>query len=193
MEFNNVDYAGSFSFVDDCPDLSLPEVALIGRSNVGKSSLINALCERRSLAFISSHPGKTQSINLYVVNEKVVLTDLPGYGYAKVSKAMRGKWEKMVRNYLLNRKGLYCVLQLVDASIPPQSSDIEFSNQLGEQTIPFVIVFTKTDKRSKTGSGRKAYLAKLQETWETLPPSYAVSAVKRTGLDPLREFILGAG
>jgi len=190
MEFNEVSYLGSFSKVQDCPSSNMPEFAFIGRSNVGKSSLINALCSRKALAYTSSHPGKTQSINLYTIENSVILTDLPGYGYAKVSKSMRKAWLKMVNTYLLKREHLYCVMQLIDGSIPPQQADIDFTNWLGENQLPLAFVFTKMDKKKKIGSGPEAYLDKLKENWESMPPSYVVSSVKKTGLIQLREFLL---
>ncbi|HCK23107.1 MAG TPA: YihA family ribosome biogenesis GTP-binding protein, partial [Bacteroidetes bacterium] len=168
MDFTSVVYSDSFSKVEDCPPAGKPEFAFIGRSNVGKSSLINALCERKALAFTSSQPGKTQSINFYTINDAWLLVDLPGYGYAKVSKTMRSSWKVMVEGYLENRESLFCVFQLIDHAIPPQQADIDFSNWLGEREIPFVLVFTKADKRSKDKKTNtvKAYLEKLAGYWE---------------------------
>ncbi len=191
MDFTSVEYTDSYSKVEDCPPAGKPEFAFIGRSNVGKSSLINALCERKALAFTSSQPGKTQSINFYTINEAWLLVDLPGYGYAKVSKTMRSNWKTMVEGYLENRESLFCVFQLIDHSIPPQQADIDFSNWLGERQIPFILVFTKADKRSKDKKTPtvKAYLEKLSGYWEVLPPHFVASAVKGTGLKEIRAYI----
>ena len=191
MDFTSVVYSDSFSKVEDCPPAGKPEFAFIGRSNVGKSSLINALCERKALAFTSSKPGKTQSINFYTINDAWLLVDLPGYGYAKVSKTMRSSWKVMVEGYLENRESLFCVFQLIDHAIPPQQADIDFSNWLGEREIPFVLVFTKADKRSKDKKTNtvKAYLEKLAGYWEVMPPYFVASAVKGTGLPEIRSYI----
>ena len=191
MDFTSVVYSDSFSKVEDCPPAGKPEFAFIGRSNVGKSCLINALCERKALAFTSSQPGKTQSINFYTINDAWLLVDLPGYGYAKVSKTMRSSWKVMVEGYLENRESLFCVFQLIDHAIPPQQADIDFSNWLGEREIPFVLVFTKADKRSKDKKTNtvKAYLEKLAGYWEVMPPYFVASAVKGTGLPEIRSYI----
>lgn len=191
MEFKSAEYVNSFSSVQDCPEPGLLELAFIGRSNVGKSSLINALCSRNALAYTSSQPGKTQSINFFLVNNQWYLVDLPGYGYARVSKTQRADWKKMVNGYLEKRQPLFCVFQLIDASIPPQAPDIEFSNWLGELGVPFVLVFTKADKKKKTKIATKeAYLEKLQTTWDALPPHFVTSATDKRGLEELRSYII---
>lgn len=190
MESVQAEYKGSFSKVDECPDPGLPEMAFIGRSNVGKSSLVNAICLQKNLAYISSNPGKTQSINFYLLNEVLYLVDLPGYGYARVSRTQRSAWEKMVRGYLEQRTSLFCVFQLVDASIPPQQADLDFTNWLGEQGLPVTLVFTKTDKRKKDkAAGAQAYLKKLSEFWEQLPPHLSTSSTTGAGVDLLRKYM----
>lgn len=190
MEIQSAVYLNSFSKVDDCPAPKETEIAFIGRSNVGKSSLINAFCGQQALAYTSSQPGKTQSINFYLVNNLWYLVDLPGYGYARVSKVQRAAWVNMVQGYLARRESLHCVLQLIDASIPPQQADLDFSNWLGEQGIPFVLVFTKADKKKKTKLNTKdAYLTKMEETWHSLPQAFTTSALDKRGLDELRYYI----
>ncbi|MCL4142226.1 UNVERIFIED_CONTAM: hypothetical protein GTU68_051665, partial [Idotea baltica] len=143
---NTVKFFKSSPSLNQCPPPDLPEFAFIGRSNVGKSSLINMLCGRKQIAKTSSTPGKTQLINHFLVDEQWYIVDLPGYGYAKVSKKERLKWKHFIDAYLINRPSLQCVLLLIDVRIPAQKSDIEFANWLGEHGIPFVIVFTKSDK-----------------------------------------------
>jgi GTP-binding protein len=168
-----------------------PEFAFVGRSNVGKSSLINMLVQRNKLAMISARPGKTQTINHFLVNDEWYLVDLPGYGYAKVSKDRRSKWIDFVRDYLQFRTNLMTTFLLVDASIPPQKSDLEFAGWMGENAIPFAVVFTKTDKEnsrmvSKNISGFKD---KMLELWEVLPPFFTTSATKGSGRDNILEYI----
>jgi GTP-binding protein len=190
MEIRSAIYVNSFSKVTDCPTPKEAEIAFIGRSNVGKSSLINAFCGLQALAYTSSQPGKTQSINFYLVNDGWYLVDLPGYGYARVSKTQRAAWGDMVQRYLSERPSLHCVFQLIDASIPPQQADLDFSNWLGEQGIPFVLVFTKADKKKKTKlKTQEAYLAKMEETWNTLPASFTTSAMDKRGLNELRNYV----
>lgn len=177
--------------MDKCPADHLPEYAFIGRSNVGKSSLINMLTHVKGLAKTSGTPGKTQLINHFIINEQWYLVDLPGYGFAKVSQTTRAKWEVMIKNYLQKRKNLVNVFALVDSRISPMASDIAFVNWLGEKHIPFVIVFTKTDKlnKRKTGENVRDFKNRLSETWEELPQVILSSADDKTGRDELLGFI----
>ena len=170
-----------------CPDAALPEVAMIGRSNVGKSSLINRLLESKKAAKTSATPGKTQLINHFLVENKWYLVDLPGYGFAKVSQKERAKWDKMVKNYLLHRRNLICLFILIDCRIPPQQSDLNFVQYAGKNGIPFVLVFTKADKQSalKTQDTLQAFAAKLRETWEEIPPFLVTSAQNGLGREAL--------
>lgn len=181
----------SSSNFSQCPDSSLPEFAFIGRSNVGKSSLINMLTGNSKLAMTSMTPGKTILINHYNINKEWYLVDLPGYGFAKRSKMMQEKFQKMIADYILQRNNLYNLFVLIDGNIPPQKIDLEFIEWLGENQIPFSIVFTKSDKSRKGNLGKNVdqFLQKLQETWEELPPYFKVSSVKKTGKDELLEHI----
>ena len=185
-------FIGSFTRIGQCPADGLPEYAFIGRSNVGKSSLINMLTGRKKLAMVSHTPGKTKTINYFRIDDSWFLVDLPGYGYAKVSKSDRFAWDRMIRAYLANRNTLSCVFVLIDSRIPPQRIDIEFLNWLGEMGIPFVIVFTKTDKLKKNQRGKQvnAFLNVLGETWETLPDYFMSSAVSSEGKEDILRFIL---
>ncbi|PRY13169.1 GTP-binding protein [Pontibacter ummariensis] len=177
--------------VEDCPAPNKPEYAFIGRSNVGKSSLINMLTEQKGLAKTSSSPGKTQLINHFLINDSWYLVDLPGYGYAKVSKGEREKWKKMINFYFQKRENLACVFVLIDSRHEPLKQDLEFINYLGGMGLPFVIVFTKLDKQSavKTDSTIAAYQRKLLETWEELPQMFRTSAETKAGRDEILNFI----
>lgn len=174
-----------------CPEPNMPEYAFIGRSNVGKSSLINMLTNQKKLAKVSSTPGKTQMINHFLINEDWYLVDLPGYGYAKISKTMRAKWERFIRNYLLQRVNLQCVLLLIDSRIAPQAKDLDFARWLGEMGIPFVLVFTKIDKNKKRELTQNVELFKKQflEEWEHMPEYFLSSAEKQIGKEEILEFI----
>ncbi len=174
-----------------CPTDDFPEFAFIGRSNVGKSSLINMLTNHKGLAKTSSKPGKTQTINHFVINDNWFLVDLPGYGYAGISKTMREKWVGMIDNYLNLRPNLQLVFVLVDSRLEPQANDIAFINKLGENGIPFSVVFTKTDKisKSKVGQNVATFKEKMLETWEELPPFFLTSAENTTGRDELLNYI----
>ena len=174
-----------------CPSPDLPEYAFIGRSNVGKSSLINMLTNHKGLAKTSSQPGKTQTINHFLINKNWYLVDLPGYGFAKTSKTNRAKWSKMISDYLLFRENLQTVFVLVDARLEPQRIDIDFINNLGESGIPFAIIFTKTDKNStsKTMSNIQKMKNVLAETWEELPQMMRSSAVSGLRKDEILAFI----
>lgn len=176
-----------------CPVPNLPEYAFIGRSNVGKSSLINMLTNHKGLAKTSSQPGKTQTINHFLINKNWYLVDLPGYGFARTSKTNRAKWQKMISDYLLLRENLQVVFVLVDARLEPQRIDIDFINNLGERGVPFAIIFTKTDKISsgKTMSNVQKMKNVLAETWEELPTMIKSSAVSGAGRDEILDFIDG--
>jgi len=174
-----------------CPEDGKPEYAFIGRSNVGKSSLINMLTNRKGLAMTSSRPGKTQLINHFIINNEWYLVDLPGYGYAQRGKEGREKIRIIIDNYILNRMELTCLFLLLDCRHEPQKIDMEFLNWLGENEIPFAIVFTKIDKLSKSRlkENINAYLEKLKETWEELPPIFYTSSEHRIGKEEILDYI----
>lgn len=174
-----------------CPAPDRPEYAFIGRSNVGKSSLINMLVNRKGMARISGSPGKTQTINHYLINNEWYIVDLPGYGYAKVAKTKRERWMGFTDHYLQVRPNLMCLFVLVDGRIEPQVVDINFINHLGQSGIPFVIVFTKTEKTSAPQLKKSlgVYQTTLSETWQELPRIMVTSAHKRTGRAELLAFI----
>ncbi|WMJ74779.1 ribosome biogenesis GTP-binding protein YihA/YsxC [Cytophagaceae bacterium ABcell3] len=177
-----------------CPEPNKPEFAFIGRSNVGKSSLINMLTNQKKLAKTSGRPGKTQIINHFLIDEQWYLVDLPGYGWAKISKAKRAEWEKMIRAYLLNRENLFCVFVLVDSRIPPQNIDLDFIRWLGEQGIPLSIIFTKTDKQSnsKTTSNVNAFLQEMQKDWVEFPEHFRSSSETGEGKEQIISYIVNA-
>ena len=191
MIIRDARFLTSNSRADLCPAPTLPEYAFIGRSNVGKSSLINMLTERNGLAKTSSSPGKTQLINHFIINDNWFLVDLPGYGYAKVSKTSRAEWAKMINYYLRNRANLMCVCVLIDSRHPPQAADLEFMEKLGEEGIPFVMIFTKADKQStaQTKALLTEYLRKMSEIWDELPRYFLTSAETGLGRDEVLEFI----
>ncbi|WP_460983863.1 ribosome biogenesis GTP-binding protein YihA/YsxC [Spirosoma fluminis] len=174
-----------------CPKPDRPEYAFIGRSNVGKSSLINMLTGRASLAKISGKPGKTQLINHFVIDNEWYLVDLPGYGYAQVSKVEREKFAALIDGYLTSRPNLLCIFVLVDSRIEPQKIDLDFMSNLGERGLPFVIVFTKTEKLgvTKLKATIEAYRNKLLETWEEAPEMFITSAVTSAGREDILSFI----
>ena len=176
---------------DKLPKGNLPEYAFIGRSNVGKSSLINMLVQRRGLAKTSSVPGKTVAINHFVVNDAWYLVDLPGYGYAQHSKKTREQWRVMINNYILRRRNLVTTFVLVDSRIEPQNNDLGFMEWMGENRVPFCIVFTKTDKVSKVELERnvEAFKARLLEEWEDLPPMFITSSETGLGRDEILDYI----
>ena len=176
---------------DRLPPADMPEYAFIGRSNVGKSSLINMLVQRRGLAKTSSVPGKTVAINHFVVNDAWYLVDLPGYGYAQHSKKTREQWRVMINNYISRRRNLVCTFVLVDARLEPQNNDIGFMEWLGENQVPFCIVFTKADKVSKSDLNKnvEALKTRLLEDWTELPPIFITSSEHRTGRDEVLNYI----
>ncbi len=175
----------------DCPAPNKPEYAFIGRSNVGKSSLLNMLCNRRKLAKTSGTPGKTRLINHFLINNQWYLVDLPGYGYAKLSKTEREKFKKIIDNYLKERTNLANLFVLVDSRHAPIQSDLEFMQNMGQMGIPFSIVFTKTDKLkpAELENNIAQYEAKLKEDWEELPPLFLSSAVNRDGQEEILSYI----
>ncbi len=189
MIVKTAEFVGCFVSVSKCPEPKLPEYAFIGRSNVGKSSLINMLTERNKLAKVSNTPGKTQTINHFIINDNWYLVDLPGYGYAKISKVQRKKWEQFIRSYLQKRSNLQCVCLLIDARIPPQKIDLEFANWLGEMMIPFVLMFTKTDDRKFKPENIEVFKEQFLETWEEMPQHFLTSAKKKTGREEVLSFI----
>jgi len=174
---------------DRLPSPNKPEFAFIGRSNVGKSSLINMLCKKKGLAKTSQSPGKTQVINHFIINDIWYLVDLPGYGYAKVSQTTRKSWEGMIKTYLESRENLQCVMVLIDSRLEPQKVDLEFIDWLGGKGIPFCLIFTKADKQSKTKTTANVDLFKetMLKSWEELPECFVTSSEEGTG----REEVLG--
>ena len=191
MEVKTAELVISAPVVNMCPADTKPEYAFIGRSNVGKSSLINMLCRNKKLAKTSATPGKTLLINHFIINKEWYLVDLPGYGYAKRSKTEIAKLDRMIRGYILQRHQLVSVFVLVDVRLEPQAIDVEFINWLGQSGVPFCIVFTKADKLSqgKVNTNVEEYKRKLLETWEELPPYIVTSSENKQGRDELLEYI----
>ncbi|MCL7765283.1 ribosome biogenesis GTP-binding protein YihA/YsxC [Polaribacter sp. Z014] len=191
MKIRSADFVMSNSNVTKAPQERMPEYAFIGRSNVGKSSLINMLMERKDLAKISGKPGKTQLINHFKINDEWFLVDLPGYGYAKVSKKKRTIFQFFIENYFKEREQLVCTFVLIDSRHDPQKIDLEFMKFLGENQIPFCIAFTKADKlgSSKLNKQITSYKKKLLNTWETLPMSFITSSSTGLGRDEFLNFI----
>ncbi len=181
----------SSSDVSQCPATAEREYAFIGRSNVGKSTLINCLCNNQKLAKASSTPGKTLLINHFLINNEWYIVDLPGYGYATASKTQRERLRTMIERYMLYREQLTNVFVLIDIRHEPQKIDVEFMQWLGENGIPFSIIFTKADKLSRTAAKRNidAYMNVMEETWEELPPYFITSATEGTGKDEVIEYI----
>lgn len=191
MEVKEAQFVTSNSDVKKCPPPKKPEYAFIGRSNVGKSSLINRMTNKKSLAKTSGKPGKTRLINHFIINNEWYLVDLPGYGYAEVPKAERLKWEKMIRQYILQRENLQCLFVLIDSRHDAQEIDLNFMEWLGTSQIPFSIVFTKTDKLkpSELEENLNKYKEKLLETWEELPPVFITSAETGEGTTEILDYI----
>lgn len=191
MEIKSARYDSSAISVDKCIQTDKPEFAFIGRSNVGKSSLINMLTGNQKLAMTSSTPGKTILINHFLINGEWYLVDLPGYGYAKRSKKEVDKLDQMIRGYILQRQQLVNVFVLVDIRLEPQKIDLEFMEWLGLSSIPFSIVFTKADKLTpnKCRQAMEAYKKTLSETWEEMPPMFLTSAEKKEGRDDVLNYI----
>lgn len=197
MEIYNTTYLISSAKVSQCPAPDRPEYAFIGRSNVGKSSLINMLTNNSKLAKVSKTPGKTTLINHFLVNglnapsKSWYLVDLPGYGFAKRSQAQRGQWQKMLADYFQQRPNLQTVFALIDSRLIPQRIDLEFLAQLGVWGVPFNMIFTKTDKNTQSETSRnvKAFIQKMKEEWEYIPRSFTTSAVKGTGRKDILSYI----
>lgn len=191
MSMRNAVFVSSVASLDKLPKTNWPEYAFVGRSNVGKSSLINALTGMKGLAKTSSKPGKTITINHFLVDNRWYLVDLPGYGYAKRSQSERLKWLKLMHQYLDKRENLRYVFLLIDSRIPAQQNDLELINWMGEKAIPFVLVFTKADKLSENQlkANIAQYRKKLLQSWEELPLLIITSAEKKRGLDELKDFI----
>ena len=191
MDIKKAEFVVSAPMVSMCPQDTKPEYAFIGRSNVGKSSLINMLTNHKGLAKTSSTPGKTLLINHFIINNEWYLVDLPGYGYAQRSKKEIQRLDQMIRGYILQRHQLVNVFVLADVRLQPQKIDLEFYQWLGESSIPFSIVFTKADKlsASKVKTNIEAYKKVLLETWEELPPLFVTSAQNKQGRDELLDYI----
>ena len=191
MEIKTAEFTLSSPMVSMCPNDTKAEYAFIGRSNVGKSSLINMLARNKKLAKTSSMPGKTLLINHFIINKEWYLVDLPGYGFAKRSKTERQKLENMIRGYILQRQQLCNVFVLIDIRHDPQAIDVEFIDWLGESSIPFCIVFTKADKLAptKVKPAAEAWMKHLEERWEELPPYFITSAEKKLGRDEVLNYI----
>ena len=191
MEIKSAKFLKSSSDNKGCPTPDKPEFAFIGRSNVGKSSLINMLCNNNKLAKTSSTPGKTQLINHFIVNEEWYLVDLPGYGFAKTSKSSRAKFETIIFDYCKKRETLVCLFVLIDSRLTLQKIDLEFMLWCAETKIPFSIIYTKTDKNSKSELSRniKNIEKELLKAWQDMPNSFVTSAEKGVGKDELLEFI----
>lgn len=191
MIIRSASYIKSSKSEKDCPPPVRPEYGFIGRSNTGKSSVINMLTGRSKLARTSGEPGKTRTINHYLINDYWYLVDLPGYGYAKVSASIRDRWMKDTREYILKRKNLICLFVVIDSRLKPQKSDIEFMQFLGQNYVPFARIFSKTDKISSTAleKSMKKYDDEMLKTWEYLPATFTTSAVKKTGKDEIISYI----
>jgi GTP-binding protein len=191
MQIKSAEFIMSNSIVAKCPPSRIPEYAFIGRSNVGKSSLINMLMQRKSLAKTSGRPGKTQLINHFLINKNWHLVDLPGYGYARVSKSSKKVFQKFITDYFLKREQLLCAFVLIDVRHDPQPIDLQFMEWMGEKQIPFNIIFTKADKLKPKALERnvEVYLQKMLETWDEVPPSFVTSSSDGTGRDEVLKYI----
>jgi GTP-binding protein len=191
MEIKEARFIASNTDVRKCPEPNKPEYAFIGRSNVGKSSLINKITNKKSLAKTSGKPGKTQLINHFLINEEWYLVDLPGYGFAKVPLNEKKKWEQFIKKYILQRENLYCLFVLIDSRHEPQKIDLEFMEWLGISEIPFSIIFTKTDKLKpeELEANLKIYENKMMETWEVMPGYFVSSAESGVGSEEILAFI----
>lgn len=191
MIIHSATFVKSSETLAQCPPPAKPEFGFIGRSNVGKSSLINMLTERGGLAKISGEPGKTRTINHFEINSSWYLVDLPGYGYARVPIKLRDTWQKNTRDYILQRENLVCLMVLIDSRITPQKSDLEFMEFLGNNKVPFVRIFTKRDKVSelKMAESVALYDTEMLKTWESLPDSFITSSRNREGRNEILEFI----
>lgn len=191
MEISNAEFVISNTDVQKCPAGNLPEYAFIGRSNVGKSSLINMLTGRKGLAMTSATPGKTMLINHFLINKKWYLVDLPGYGYAKRGQKGQEQIQRIIQSYILQRVQMTCLFVLIDSRLEPQSIDLSFIEWLGENGVPFVLVFTKADKLKggKLKGNIAGYMRQLQEQWEELPPYFVTSSESKAGRRELLDYI----
>lgn len=191
MNIKSAEFVISNTDVNKCPQGNLPEYAFIGRSNVGKSSLINMLTGRNGLAMTSSTPGKTLLINHFLINKQWYLVDLPGYGFAQRSAKMQAQIDHIIHSYILQRQQMACLFLLVDSRHAPMAIDLKFIEWLGENGVPFALVFTKADKLggATLKANIEAYLDKLREQWEELPPYFVTSSEKRLGRDELLDYI----
>ncbi|WP_109831348.1 ribosome biogenesis GTP-binding protein YihA/YsxC [Reichenbachiella versicolor] len=191
MKIKSAEFVISNQDYKKCPKLDEPEYAFIGRSNVGKSSLINMLTNKTSLAKTSGKPGKTQLINHFFINKEWYLVDLPGYGWAQVSKVLKEKWDKMNKDYLLFRENMASMFVLIDSRIPPQKIDLEFIQWAGENGIPFGIIFTKADKpgNSKIQANIAAFRRELKKSWDELPPNFVTSSAQKVGQQEVLNYI----
>ena len=194
MKITSAEFISSYADVRKCPPPDKPEFAFIGRSNVGKSSLINMLTLTKKLAKTSVKPGKTQTINHFLINKAWYLVDLPGYGYASVSKSTREGFGKMIEEYVLKRENLSCLFILIDPRVEPQKNDISFIGWAGNQGVPLAIIYTKSDKLSRNDLQKniKQFEKAMLEQWEELPPTITTSAEKKTGREEILEFIEAA-
>ena len=191
MIIKSSEFVSSYVEVAKCPQVNKPEFAFIGRSNVGKSSLINYLCGRKALSKVSNTPGKTQTMNYFDINNHFHLVDLPGYSFAKVSKVMRDKWIGMIRSYILKREQLQYVCLLIDSRIPPQKIDLEFVQWMAQNRVAFVIIFTKADKPGSkdVSTNVQLFQNELLKDWAELPPVFITSAERNAGRDDVWGFI----
>lgn len=191
MIIKTAEFVISNTDIKKCPDSALPEYAFIGRSNVGKSSLINMITAHKGLAMTSQKPGKTQLINHFLINKSWHLVDLPGYGYARLGQSNREKLKTIIESYILDREQLTCLFILLDCRHEPQKIDLEFIEWAGEHGVPFALVFTKADKlsRGRLSANVEAYKQKLRESWEELPPIFVTSSEKKEGRDELLAYI----
>lgn len=191
MKIHKSEFIGSYPSFNKIPKSDNLEICFWGRSNVGKSSLINYLCDRKDLAKTSSTPGKTQTLNLFCLNDNIYLMDLPGYGYARVSKSIKEKWMNMIFEYIVSRENLFLCYLLIDGSIPIQKNDVEIMERLANNNIPFYIVFTKIDKVTKLQRAKilKDYKIQLSKYWETMPPMIDTSTSNRTGAEVILDQI----
>ena len=193
MEIKSASFVISNTQVGKCPQHSMPEYAFIGRSNVGKSSLINMLTGRKGLAMTSATPGKTLLINHFLINDSWYLVDLPGYGYAKRGQKQQEELTRIINDYILERQQLTSLFVLIDSRLEPQKIDVDFINWLGENSVPFGIIFTKADKlgRGKLGLNVQRFLDNMKEQWEELPPYFITSSLDKSGRDDVLDYIAG--
>jgi len=191
MKISKAEFVISNTDIKKCPAPDKPEFAFIGRSNVGKSSLINMLTDKKNLAKTSGRPGKTQLINHFIINDHWFLVDLPGYGYAKTSKTNRAKWEKFIAEYLTKRENLLNIFVLIDARLPPQKIDLEFINWMGEKQLPFAMIFTKIDKLSSSALQKNLALYKREmlKFWEEMPPHFTSSSTTGAGREKILHYV----